>query len=167
MLKKQEKQVDAARTKQLILVELVIFITLAGMAALLFQPLLGLINKRVTTVESALVRNLEKAVFKNRSIRYSSMSPSLIGSIEFHGISIGDEPEPLAAVERLYFTYSLWDLVRGKGTGAIRKLVIDEPEIIYYAERDGDIADWFSQKEGGKEASFVLPLECHISLQNG
>ncbi|MDR2701569.1 MAG: translocation/assembly module TamB, partial [Spirochaetaceae bacterium] len=167
MLNVQGKQVDAARTKQLVLVELVIFFTLAGITALLFQPLMGLINKNIIAVQSALVKNLEKNFLKNRPIRYSSMSPSLIGSVEIRGITIGAEPEPLANIDSLYLSYSLWDIIRGKGIVAIRKLVINKPEITYHVKRDSDLADLFSPKESRKKNSLVLPLNCLASLRNG
>jgi len=159
--------VNAARTKQLVLVELIIFITLAGITAFLFHPLMGLINQNIATVQSVLINKLEKNLLKNRSIRYSSMSPSIIGSVEIRGITIGAEPEPLANIDSLYLSYSLWDLIRGKGMGAIRKLVIDKPEIACHAERDKDIIDSFSHKEGRKKSSLILPLNCLVSLRNG
>jgi len=159
--------VDAARTKQLVFVELFIFITLACFSALLFQPLMGFINNKIIAIQSALVRNLEINILKNRSIRYSSIRPSLITSLEIRGITVGSEPEPLAVIDSLYLSYSLWDLIRGKNMGAIRELVIDKPVITYRAERDSDLADWPSAKEGGKKDSLVLPLNCLVSLRNG
>jgi len=158
--------VDVAHTRRLILVELLIFISLAGITALLFRPLMGLINKNVGIVQSGLISSLEKAI--NRPIRYSSMSPSLIGSMEIRDITIGDEPEPLARLDYVRLDYSLWDLIRGKGIAAIRDLVLDKPEISYHAERDQDLAGRFSS--GGKTAEkkpLALPPNCHAALQNG
>jgi len=159
--------VDAARTKQFAFVELLIFITLTGITALLFQPLIGFINKKITAMQSDLVRNLEINILKNRSVRYSSISPSLVTSLEIRNITVGAEPEPLAAIDHLYLSYSLWDLIRGKNMGAIRELVIDKPVITYRAERDSDLADWPSTQEGGKKDSLVLPLNCLVSLRDG
>jgi hypothetical protein len=55
------------------------------------------------------------------------MSPSLIGSLEIRDITLGDGPVPLASIGRLYLEYSLWDLIRGRGAGAIRNLVRKNP----------------------------------------
>jgi len=158
--------VAVSHTRRLVLAELIIFVTLAGITALLFRPLMGLINKNVGIVQSGLINSLEKAL--DRPVRYSSMSPSLIGSVEIRDITIGDESEPLARLEYVRLEYALWDLIRGKGIAAIRDLVLDKPEISYHAERDWDLAGRFSSREKTPEKKPLgLPPNCHAALQNG
>jgi len=156
--------VAAAYTKRLVLAELLIFISLAGVTALLFKPFTGLINKNTAIAHSKIIENLEKSL--NRPIRYGSMGPSFIRALEFRNIAIGNEPEPLARVNYLCLEFSLWGLFRGKGAGAVRNLVLDKPEINYHAQRDKDIIGLFSSgKKTGKP--FVLPPRCHADVQNG
>jgi len=158
--------VDVSHTRRIILAQVIIFVTLAGITALLFRPLMGIIDKNIGIVQSSLISSLEKAI--NRPIRYSSMSPSLIGSVEIRDITIGDEREPLARLAYARLEYSLWDLVRGKGIAAIRDLILDKPEISYHAERDRDLAGRFSSGEKAAEKKPLrLPPNCHAALQNG
>ena len=140
------------------LVELLIFLTLAGTTALAFRPLMTLINRQFTVIRERLIRAGES--YLNRPIRYGSMSPSLIGSIEIRDLVIG-EPA-LAAAERLYIEYSLWDLLRGKGLGAIQNLVLEGPVFSFDDERDGDLKNL-----GGKGKKTVLPQRCLFSVRNG
>jgi hypothetical protein len=93
------------------------------------------------------------------------MSPSLIGSVELRDITVGDGPLPLASVERLYLEYSLWDLIRGRGPGALRNLVLERPEFSYDLDRDRDLRERFSTfKDPGKSP---LPPECTAVLTGG
>jgi len=158
--------VVVSHTRRIILAQVIIFLTLAGSTALLFRPLMGVVDKNIGIVQKGLISSLEKAI--NRPIRYSSMSPSLIGSVEIRDITIGDEPEPLARLEYARLEYSLWDLVRGRGIAAIRDLVLNKPEISYHVERDRDLAGKFSSGERTAEKKPLrLPPACHAALQNG
>jgi hypothetical protein len=155
--------VDTARTKRLVLIELFIFLTLAGTTALLFRPLMGVVMRNTAVVRKALVRQAE--LFLDRPVRYGSMSPSLAGSVELRDITVGDEPLPLVTLERLYLEYSLWDLIRGRGAGAIRNLTLEKPEFSYDIGRDRDLMERFSpSKDRGKSP---LPPECSAAITGG
>jgi hypothetical protein len=93
------------------------------------------------------------------------MSPSLIGSVELRDITVGDGPLPLAAVERLYLEYSLWDLIRGRGPGAVRNLELEKPEFSYDLDRDRDLRERFSPSKDRRESP--LPPECTAALTGG
>ncbi|MCL1814924.1 MAG: translocation/assembly module TamB [Treponema sp.] len=150
---------DTASTKRIMLAELFIFLTLAGSTALLFQPLMTLINRHITVVRERFIKVGE--VILDRPIRYGSMGPSLIGSVEIRDIVIGAEPDPLAAVQSLYFEYSLWDLLRGKGLGAIRYLVLEGPQFSFDSKRDGDL------KNLAGKGQLVLPAKCLFVVKDG
>ncbi|MDR2663384.1 MAG: hypothetical protein LBC31_10360, partial [Treponema sp.] len=85
---------DTARTRRLVLVELLIFLTLAGTTAILFRPLMGAVMRNTAVLRESLVGQAE--LFLGRPVRYGSMSPSLIGSVELRDITVGDGPLPLA-----------------------------------------------------------------------
>jgi hypothetical protein len=156
--------VDTARTKRLVLIELCIFLTLAGTTALLFRPLMTVISQNTAVIRKELVKRGE--LFFNRPIRYGSMSPSLLGSLEIRDISLGEGPVPLVDIEYLYLEYSLWDLIRGRGTGALRSVVLEKPEFSYDGDRDRDLGDLFSPAKSPR-ASPVLPPECTVRLNGG
>ncbi|GHV85894.1 hypothetical protein AGMMS50230_15020 [Spirochaetia bacterium] len=149
------------RTKRLVFVELLIFLTLAGTTALLFRPLMAVINRHITIVREGLVGEGEK--FLNRPIRYSSLSPSLIGMVEIRDLTIGEETKALMRVERFYLEYSFLDLLRGRGAGVIRNLILEGPSLFFDVYRDSDLRSLFSRK-GGK---IFLPPECQVVLRNG
>jgi hypothetical protein len=158
--------VDTARTKRLVLVELFIFFTLAGTTALLFQPLMAVINRNINVIQEELVKQGETAL--KRSIRYSSMSPSLAGSVEIRDLAIGGA-DTLFTIDRLYLDYSLWNLIRGKGYSSIKYMVLERPELTFDFERDRDLLDLFSRKEAVRESGklFNLPAECIFLLRDG
>jgi hypothetical protein len=146
-----------------VLVELFIFLTLAGTTAVLFQPLMGVVNKNTNALKDSLVRIGELAL--NRPIRYGSMSPSLIGSVEIYAVTVGERPDPLLHLDRLYLEYSLWDIIRGKGSGALRKLVLERPEIVYDPRRDGDLGKLFPKQRERSLPS--LPQDGDLEISEG
>jgi hypothetical protein len=156
--------VVTAHSRRLVLVELLIFLSLAGGTALLTKPLMGFFNTKTGIIHSKFMEKLEKSL--DRPIRYGSMGPSFIRSLEFRMVVIGNEPEPLARVDYLRLEYSLWALICGKGAGAIRNLVLDKPEIYYHDTRDRDILDKFSSSKKTPKP-FALPPNCHADIRNG
>jgi hypothetical protein len=147
-----------------VLLELLIFFTLAGTTAVLFQPLMDVVNKNINALTDSLIRTGERAL--NRPIRYRSMSPSLIGSIELYSVTLGENPDPLLEVDRLYLEYSLWDLVRGRGIQALRKLVLEGPEVMYDPRRDGDLGRLF--QSGKQDRPFpALPQDGVLHISEG
>ena len=159
---------DTARTKRLMLVVLFIFLTLAGTTALVFQPIMKLINKNITVVREEIIKKAEE--FLHRPIHYSSMGPSIINTIEIRDLAVGDEENLLVAAARLYLEYSLLDIIRGKGIGAFRNLILEDPEFSFDTERDGDLIELFSEiqeEPSAKPQKIELPLECSINVHNG
>ena len=150
---------DTAPNKRLKLIELFIFFTLAGISALLFRPLMGLVNTQIDLVHKELVHTGESVL--ERPIRYGAMSPTLFGSIEIKEIHIGLEYDPLLTAERLFMEYSFWGLLRGHGIGAIRTFVLEKPEIHYSTDRDNDLRELFNGNQS------VLPSRCLFSVRNG
>jgi len=166
--------VYTARTKRLVLVELFIFLTLAGTTALAFRPIMALINENIVVVRERIIKQAEEIL--NRPIRYGSLAPSIISKIDIRELTVGDEINPLIAAGHLYIEYSLWDIIRGKGIGAIRNLSLDRPEFSFDTERDRDLQDLFSgfSSEKEKQGRFsdnpkrlTLPPECLFDIRNG
>jgi hypothetical protein len=146
-----------------VLLELFIFFTLAGTTAVLFQPLMEVVNKNINALRDSLIRTGEEAL--DRPIRYRSMSPSLIGKVELYSVSLGERADPLLKVDRLYLEYSPWDLIRGRGIKALRKLVLEGPEIIYDPRRDGNLKTLFQSEK--KEPLPALPRNGILQISQG
>jgi hypothetical protein len=79
--------------------------------------------------------------YLNRKIRYSSMGPSLFGTLDIRNVSIsGSGEEPVLSIGRFRFSYSFIDLIQGKAE-AFRSVLIDHPVLRFDAGRDRDLAD--------------------------
>ena len=165
---------DTARTKRFMLAELIIFLTLAGTTALAFQPIMALINKNIVIVREGIIKQAEELL--DRPIRYGSLAPSIISTIEIREFTVGDKADPLVAAEHLYIEYSIVDLIRGKGIGAIRNLILNKPVFSFDTERDGGILELFSKRSSSAEKprkpsdspkKLTLPPECLFDIREG
>ncbi|MDR0448578.1 MAG: hypothetical protein LBH07_07905 [Treponema sp.] len=143
------------------LVELFIFLTLVGTTALLFKPLMGLINKKITVVQKGFINTGESIL--NRSIHYESMSPSLLGAIEIRNLDIGPKNNPVFSAGRLFIGYSLWDLVRGKGLESLRRLFLEAPGLFFDTGKDNDLLELFT----GNNKKINLPRRCDLIIKDG
>ncbi|MCL1928427.1 MAG: hypothetical protein FWG07_06525 [Treponema sp.] len=162
------------RTRRLMLAELFIFLTLVGTTALAFRPVMMLINKNIIAVREGIIKQAEE--FLGRPIRYGSLSPSIISRIEVRELTVGDSINPLIAAGHLYIEYSLWDLIRGKGIGAVHNLILDRPEFSFDTKRDRDIQEilsrYSSEMEKHRQSSdstkkLTLPSECLFDVREG
>ncbi|MDR0600575.1 MAG: translocation/assembly module TamB domain-containing protein [Treponema sp.] len=155
---------DAARTKRLVLIEVLIFFTLVANTALLFRPFMAVINKNIYAVRDTLIGGVEEVL--HRPIRYASTRPSIIGSVEIRDITVGEDPDPLLSVDWLYVEYSLLDLILGRGMASIRQVILTGPAISYDLERDKDLAALFSGTPGGGR-KFRLSPDCGFHVEDG
>jgi hypothetical protein len=146
-----------------LLAELIIFLTLAGTTALLFRPLMAVINRNIYAVRDALVNRVE--IVLKRPLRYGSMSPSLVGMVEIRDLRLGEDPDPLLALERIYLEYSFWNLVFRGAAASVRQILLERPEVFYDLDRDRDMGELLTGD--GKGRSPALPSECIFAVENG
>jgi hypothetical protein len=110
----------------------------------------------------------------NRTIRYTSARPSIVGSLDIQDVSVyGSENEPVLKLERFRAEYSVFALLTGKKTGAVRFIGLEGIEFSYDLDNDRDLMKLFARGEEqlarGEEqpSSFILPEECRLELRRG
>jgi hypothetical protein len=122
----------------------------------------------MVSIRDNLINRLERQI--GRKIRYSSISPSLLGSFDIRNISImGRDDIPLLTMSRFRIAYSLLDILRGR-TLAIRSVQIDSPLVNYNTSTDKDLLDLF--RTAGQEGrspglSAMLPERIIVRIRNG
>jgi hypothetical protein len=99
-----------------------------------------------------------------RRIEYESLGLSLLGGLDIRSLKItGEGPEPLVSADRLYVSWSLWDLLRGKaGVLTIRSLRLDRPRFSFDYRLDRDLLDLAARFEGGGQGLISGPLSVRI-----
>jgi hypothetical protein len=103
----------------------------------------------------------------NRTIRYTSARPSIVGSLDIQDVSVyGSENEPVLKLERFRAEYSVFALLTGKKTGAIRFISLEGIEFSYDLDNDRDLMKLFARGEE-QPSSFILPEKCRLELRRG
>jgi hypothetical protein len=125
-----------------------IFLALVTITTLLLRPLQLTIQVRMAEARDELLSRVE--VFLNRKISYSSMGPSIFGTLDMRNIRVyGPDTASLVTISRLRISYSLVDLLRGKPLESLRQVRLDRPSLVLDAERDADLRALFSGAGGG------------------
>ncbi|MDR1319529.1 MAG: hypothetical protein LBJ90_07880, partial [Treponema sp.] len=119
--------------------------------------------------------------FIGRPIRYSSMGPSLFGTLDIRNIQVLSAPgsaaggaadnQSLLRISRFRLSYSLPALVKGK-PDFIRSIKIDKPVVNFDTARDGDILGLFSagNTDAGtflKDLAELLPKHALLNVRRG
>jgi hypothetical protein len=99
-----------------------------------------------------------------RRIEYESLGYSFLGGLDIRSFRImGEGPEPLISADRLYISWSLWDLLRGKaGVLTIRSLRLDRPHFYFDYRLDRDLLDLAARFETGGQGWISGPLSVRI-----
>jgi hypothetical protein len=151
---------EKKRYRRLILLEILIFFLLALSTALILKPLSAVMHRAMTAARENFIARSEALL--GRRIRYGSLSPSIAGSLDLRDFSVDDPQKSLLAISRFTIRYSLWDLIRGKKTGAVRYMLLENPRIRFDVDEDRDLGKLFSGKGG-----FILPRECSVLVRDG
>ncbi|MDR0582931.1 MAG: translocation/assembly module TamB [Treponema sp.] len=112
-----------------------------GITALALRPVQQAIQDQIRHIRDDLIGRAEAAI--GRTIRYSSISPSIFGVFDIRNLRIlGKEPdsEELLSVSRFRLSWSFWDLLKGNPL-TVRSVLIDRPEINLDLERDRDLLE--------------------------
>ena len=151
-------------------VQILIFLALVGLGALILWPLQQALYGGMVSIRDNMILRLEKQL--GRKIRYSSISPSFLGSFDVRNISImGIDDHPVLTMSRFRIAYSLMDLLRGR-TRAIRSIQIDSPIIDFNIDRDNDLIAMFESLKSGQGGSLgdfseMLPEKLLVRIRNG
>jgi hypothetical protein len=111
----------------------------------LLRPLQEAMYGRMITLRDSLIQEAEE--FLGRDISYSSMGPSILGTLDIRELVISGADAPLLSVSRLRLSWSPIRLLRGE-PGLIQAVSIDNPVIHFDTERDADIIALFTAPSG-------------------
>jgi hypothetical protein len=127
-------------------IEFFTFLVLVIVTTLVLRPLQVAMTSRMTELRNYGITQLELLI--KRRITYASMGPSVFGTMDIRNIQIsGSDTEPVLAISRLQISYSIWELLRGKGIVSVNSILIDKPVIALDAERDNDLLRLFFSLE--------------------
>ncbi|MDR1278419.1 MAG: translocation/assembly module TamB [Treponema sp.] len=132
--------------------KILVFAVLFILTLLVLRPIQKGIHARMEEVRDGLIRGAE--AYLGRKITYSSIGPSIFGTLDIRNIRIFEEesglagrlsgtrqanaaPEPLLFISRFRISWSLMDLIRGR-PHAIHSVQIDRPALNLDLERDRD-----------------------------
>ncbi|GHV26152.1 hypothetical protein AGMMS4952_05600 [Spirochaetia bacterium] len=124
-------------------VQLLVFLALVVVNTLLLRPLQRSLQAGMVEFRDGLLSEAE--LFLDRRIEYTSMGPSLFGSLDIRNIRVyasGSEPE--ITIDRFRLAYSFRDLVRGRLPESIRSVRIDRPVVNLEWKREGDTKNLFA-----------------------
>jgi hypothetical protein len=157
--------VGTAQFRRRIGLEILIFAILISITALVVKPVEAYTGRMMVRLRDYLIEAAEGVL--NRNIRYASARPSIVGSLDIQGVSVyGAEGEPVLKLERFRAEYSVFALLAGKKTGAVRLISLEGVEFSYDLDNDRDLTELFASG-GERQSSFVLPEQCRLALRRG
>jgi hypothetical protein len=136
-------------------IEILVFVMLVIFTTLLLRPLQDTIRRNMEELRDNLLNQAGHVL--NREIVYSSIGPSVFGTLDIRNIQIrGSNGAPVMAVSRLRISYSLWELLRGNISESLRSIRIDRPLLTLDQERDADLLRFFapSRKDSESEEEY-------------
>jgi hypothetical protein len=145
-------------------IEIFIFACMVGATTLLLRPLQEAMRERMIVLRDSLIQSVED--FLGRDISYSSMGPSMFGTLDVRNVVISGAGEPLISVARLRVSWSLLRLLRDE-PGFIQAISIDKPSIHFDRERDADIVALFSNGSKQLSLSDLFDAGIRFKLRNG
>ncbi|MDR0636614.1 MAG: translocation/assembly module TamB domain-containing protein [Treponema sp.] len=117
-------------------VEILIFACMVIVTTFLLRPLQEAMRGRMITLRDSLIQEAEE--FLGRNISYSSMGPSILGTLDIRDFVISGADAPLLSVSRLRLSWSPIRLLKGD-PGLIQAVLMDNPVIHFDTEQDADI----------------------------
>ncbi|MDR2370237.1 MAG: hypothetical protein LBD71_02055, partial [Treponema sp.] len=122
--------------------EIFVFTLLVVLTVPALIPVNRFITGRMEEFRNTWISRAE--AYLGRTISYSSMGPSIFGSVDIRNIQVtGADGLPVFSVYRFRLLYSFLDLLLGRAD-ALRSVRIEKPEIFFKKERDGDLLALFS-----------------------
>jgi hypothetical protein len=154
--------------------EILVFSVLVILTVPVLFPIRAFMRNRMEEFRDSWIARAEQAL--GRKISYSSMNPSIFGTLDIRNVRIGspgesgDDPLPLLAVSRFRISYFFFDLILGR-PGAFRSVTIDRPLINIDRDRDGDLLDFFSARDSSmdqvRDILALFPERLALRVKNG
>ena len=141
-------------------IEILIFVCMVVITTFLLRPLQEAMHGRMITLRDSLIQEAEELL--GRDISYSSMGPSILGTLDIRDFVISGADAPFLSVSRLRLSWSPIRLLKGE-PGIIQAVLMDNPVIHFDTEQDADITALLTA--GGDIAFFDTGIR--LRLRNG
>ncbi|MDR2536856.1 MAG: translocation/assembly module TamB domain-containing protein [Treponema sp.] len=143
-------------------IEILIFVCMVVVTTFLLRPLQEAMRERMIALRDSLIQEAEG--FIGRDIRYSSMGPSIFGTLDIKDLVIAGADAPLLSVSRLRLSWSPIRLLKGD-PGLVQAISMDNPVIHLDTERDADILALFTNTNTSNVSFFDTGIR--VKLRNG
>lgn len=138
---------------------LLFFVLLAG-SFLLVKPLSAQLEANLTEFRDDLTNTIEKET--GLRLRYESMSPSILQSIQITNLHIFDPASGsiLASIDRVSITYNLFKVISGNIGSAIERIELNNGYLSFALQENSDVLNYFqtlfreSQKKDVSHSNF-------------
>jgi hypothetical protein len=159
-------------------VQILIFLALMALTVLFFWPLSRSLHAKMEELRNGLIGRAES--FIGRPILYSSIGPSIFGTLDIRNIRVLSTPgsagdpadnQPLLQISRFRLSYSLPALIR-RNPDFIRSIKIDKPLVNFDTSRDRDILGLFSKgninvRTFVKDLAELIPEHALLNVRRG
>ena len=151
-------------------VQILIFAALVSLGVLIIWPVQQALYRGMVNVRDNLINSLEMQI--GRQIRYSSISPSILGAFDVHNVKImGEDEHSVLEISRFRIVYSIFDLLLGR-MHVIQSIQADSPRIDFNVIRDNDLLDLLKKLSAPELDSFqdfsrMLPETLLVQVRNG
>jgi hypothetical protein len=124
-------------------VKILVLALFAAATVLVLRPFMILLEDRMKILRDSFLEDAED--FLGYTIEYSSMGPSIFGSLDIRDIRIvREDGSELVTMSRLRLSYSLWRILEGRLGEAVRSVRLDRPVLRLDFEKDGRLFSLFS-----------------------
>ena len=124
----------------------IVLVVLAALTLGAIWPAQKAINGRISLMKAEIVQYLEAQT--NRSISFSSVSPSVFRFLEIRNMKIykrGEEAVELLTIARVRVYYNIFKLLRGNPANAFTRISIENTTVTLDVEKDQDLLDFFTE----------------------
>jgi hypothetical protein len=153
-----------------IIAQILIFSGLIVLGLLVLWPVRRALHGGMIGVRDGIISRMETVI--GRKIRYSSISPSILGAFDIRNVRIvGADDVPVLQAAHFRLSWSLMELLRGRAR-AIRSIRLESPVLSLDRERDGDIIRLLqSLNTGERDApdgiAALLPARLSVRVRGG
>ena len=154
-------------------VKILVFLGVIAVSVAIMRPVQQAINREMLKIRTGFIEKLENIT--GTTIRYSSIRPSFLGSVNVKNLNVNKGDNPIFSVAQIKIHFSLWELLLRKKT-FIHTIDIEKPEINIDTEKNADFFDFISaltkenknktDKETPVKVTEFLPLNANYQIRH-
>jgi len=122
-------------------IKILIFLALMAVSAVIMHPVQQALSVEMLKIRSGFIKKLENIT--GTTIRYSSIRPSVSGSLNVKNLNVNKGDTPIFTVSQIKIHFSLIELLLRK-KAFIHTVDIEKPEINIDTEKNSDFFDFIS-----------------------